>query len=242
MFLAEGLPCIALGLLTLRVLPDKPDQARWLSDDEKQVLQRETAPTLYRADSFRAVLKNPDLCARAGLLQHHLSDLCDQFLAADLVQGTGREQYDAPRLLHRDSVYRGGSLHVSRGPQFGHGGRTALPLRISALAGALCLIAAIFADGNLVATLVAPTAATACLWTAYTVFWTILSELVHGTAAAGGIALINTVGLSSGFWGPAVIGRTKVSTGSVHAGLFVMACAATVAAVLILTGKLTLKR
>ena len=74
---------------------------------------------------------------------------------------------------------------------------------IPALAAAACLIAAIFTDGNLTLTLVALTFATACLWMAYTVFWAIPSQLIEGTAAAGGIALINTVGLLGGFWGPA---------------------------------------
>jgi hypothetical protein len=91
-------------------------------------------------------------------------------------------------------------------------------------------------------TILALTLGTACLWMAYTVFWAIPSELVEGTAAAGGIALINTVGLSGGFWGPAVVGWTKAWTGSMHAGLFVMACTAAVAGVLILTGKLTLDK
>jgi nitrate/nitrite transporter NarK len=113
---------------------------------------------------------------------------------------------------------------------------------IPAIGAAICLIAAILADANLPMTLLALTLGTACLWMAYTVFWAIPSELVEGTAAAGGIALINTVGLSGGFWGPAVVGWTKAWTGSMHAGLLVMACAAAVAAVLILTGKLTLDR
>jgi hypothetical protein len=77
---------------------------------------------------------------------------------------------------------------------------------------------------------------------AYTVFWAIPSQLVEGTAAAGGIALINTVGLSGGFWGPAVFGWTRTWTGNMHMGLVVMACTAMVSAILILTGKLTLAK
>jgi nitrate/nitrite transporter NarK len=113
---------------------------------------------------------------------------------------------------------------------------------IPALAAAACLIAALFTDGNLTLTLVALTFATACLWMAYTVFWAIPSQMVEGTAAAGGIALINTVGLLGGFWGPAVFGWTKAWTGNMHAGLLVMAGVSTAAAILILSGKLTLKK
>jgi sugar phosphate permease len=243
MFLVEGLPFIALGLLTLRVLSDKPDQARWLSDAEKEVLQRETAPTLHRADSFKAVLKSPRVYVLALAYFniifpiYAISFWLPTLLTEQGVSNTMRlGWYTAiPYLAAAVCMYLAGRRSDRVGERRFH-------CAIPALAGAMCLIAAIFADGNLVATLVALTAATACLWMAYTVFWAIPSELVEGTAAAGGIALINTVGLSGGFWGPAVIGWTKASTGSVHAGLFVMACATTVAVVLILTGNLTLKR
>jgi nitrate/nitrite transporter NarK len=75
------------------------------------------------------------------------------------------------------------------------------------------------------------------MWMAYTVFWAIPSEYIKGPAAAGGIALINTIGLSGGFWGPAVIGWTKAATGNMHAGLLVMAGMAAIASVVIITSK-----
>jgi D-galactonate transporter len=243
MFLVEGLPCIALGLLTLRVLSDRPEQARWLNDDEKLLLGRETAPTEHRADSFKAVLKSPRVYVLALAYFSIIFPIyAISFWLPTLLKDQGVSDtirlgwYTAiPYVAAAVCMYLAGRSSDRVGERRFH-------CAIPALGAALCLVAAVFADGSVMLTLVALTLGTACLWMAYTVFWAIPSQLVEGTAAAGGIALINTVGLSGGFWGPAVVGWAKASTGSVHTGLFVMAGAAALAAILILTGKLTLKQ
>src|ERR1700676_208901 len=43
LFLLVSLPCIPLGLLTLRMLADRPEAAAWLSQDERDVLQNSLA-------------------------------------------------------------------------------------------------------------------------------------------------------------------------------------------------------
>jgi len=55
------------------------------------------------------------------------------------------------------------------------------------------------------------------------VFWTLPTTFLTGTAAAGGIAIINSLGNLSGFAGPFVMGRLKDSTGSYTAGLLAVA-------------------
>ncbi|MFM0171649.1 MFS transporter [Paraburkholderia sediminicola] len=243
MFLVEGLPCIALGLLTLRVLSDRPEQARWLSDDEKLLLGRETAPAEHRADSFKAVLKSPRVYVLALAYFSIIFPIyAISFWLPTLLKEQGVSDtirlgwYTAiPYVAAAVCMYLAGRSSDRVGERRYH-------CAIPALGAAMCLVAAVFADGSVTLTLVALTLGTACLWMAYTVFWAIPSQLVEGTAAAGGIALINTVGLSGGFWGPAVVGWAKASTGSMHTGLFVMAGAAALAAILILTGKLTLKQ
>ncbi|MGY6160842.1 MFS transporter [Paraburkholderia strydomiana] len=243
MFLVEGLPCIVLGLLTLRVISDRPADARWLDDGEKALLEGETAPTQHRADSFKAVLKSTRVYVLALAYFsvifpiYAISFWLPTLLKEQGVTDTVRlGWYTAiPYVAAAVCMYLAGRSSDRFGERRYH-------CAIPALGAAVCLIATVFADGNLPLTLLALTLGTACLWMAYTVFWAIPSQLVEGTAAAGGIALINTVGLSGGFWGPAVVGWTKAGTGSMHAGLLVMACAAALAAILILKGKLTMKQ
>ena len=105
---------------------------------------------------------------------------------------------------------------------------------IPAAIGAVFLAAAIFAHGNLIAALTCMTIATAMLWVAYVVFWAMPSQYLKGDAAAGGIALINTIGLMGGFLSPTIIGWVKTATGSLQGGLFVMVGLSAVGAIFLL--------
>jgi len=64
-------------------------------------------------------------------------------------------------------------------------------------------------------------------------FWAIPPTFLAGTAAAGGIALINAVGNLGGFAGPYVMGWAREETGSYAVGLTILAASMAVAAVLV---------
>jgi ACS family tartrate transporter-like MFS transporter len=55
------------------------------------------------------------------------------------------------------------------------------------------------------------------------VFWTLPTTLLTGTAAAAGIAMINSIGTLSGYAGPVLIGKLKEMTNDYSAGLMVLA-------------------
>ena len=57
----------------------------------------------------------------------------------------------------------------------------------------------------------------------FAVFWTLPTAWLSGTAAAGAIALINSIGNLAGFGGPYLIGWVKETTGSTSTGLLVLA-------------------
>ena len=108
---------------------------------------------------------------------------------------------------------------------------------VPAAVGALLILLYPVADGNLVLSMVLLTLAIAMMFMAYTVLWAMPSELIKGEAAAGGIALINTIGLCGGFWGPAVIGWAKTSTASVNPGMVAVGCVFLCAALVIIASK-----
>jgi nitrate/nitrite transporter NarK len=56
-------------------------------------------------------------------------------------------------------------------------------------------------------------------------FWALSTEFLTGTAAAGGIALINSVGNLGGFFGPYIVGMIKDKTGSNYAALLFLGSA-----------------
>ena len=88
--------------------------------------------------------------------------------------------------------------------------------------------------GSTVMGLVAVAIATIGLYGCKPPFWTMPSEFLTGTAAAGGIAMINSVGNLGGFVGPFVVGWIKDSTGGFATALYFLAACAVVSAILAL--------
>jgi MFS transporter, ACS family, tartrate transporter len=66
------------------------------------------------------------------------------------------------------------------------------------------------------------------------VFWTYPAAFLSGAAAAGGIALINSIGNLAGFAGPFIMGRVKDVTGSYTGGLLSLSAAGLIAMIVIL--------
>jgi ACS family tartrate transporter-like MFS transporter len=62
-------------------------------------------------------------------------------------------------------------------------------------------------------------------WSSIPPFWGLPTAFLSGTAAAGGIALINSIGNLGGFVGPYLMGWFKQQTGSYSLGLRVLALA-----------------
>ncbi|NYH14988.1 MFS transporter [Paraburkholderia bryophila] len=244
MFLAEGLPCIVMGVLTLFVLSDRPADASWLSDDEKRLLaaELELGPVPEGNHSFRDVARNPKIyllaCAYFCIIA---SIYAMSFWLPTIIKSQGVD--DTIRLGWYAAIpYVGaafGMVYIGR--RSDARGERRYHSSVPALLAALLLCAVVLSDGHLFVTLALLTLATASLWMAYTVFWAVPSEHIKGDAAAGGIALINTIGLSGGFWGPAILGWAKTATGNLHLGLLIVAALALCGAGL-LYGLLAVKR
>jgi nitrate/nitrite transporter NarK len=66
------------------------------------------------------------------------------------------------------------------------------------------------------------------------VFWCVPTALLRGTAAAGGIAVINSIGNLGGFFAPSLLGALKDRTGTFASGLLTLSVVAASAAILVL--------
>lgn len=93
---------------------------------------------------------------------------------------------------------------------------------IPALFASASLIAAAFIGVNLWA-VPALTCASIGIYAALVTYWTLPPSFLAGTAAAGGIAFINSVGNLGGFFGPYLMGWLKQSTGGYTAGMYALA-------------------
>jgi nitrate/nitrite transporter NarK len=101
------------------------------------------------------------------------------------------------------------------------------------LIAAIGLVATGALMGSGTAALIGLTIAAIGILSAFPVFWSMPQTFLAGTAAAGGIAVINSVGNLAGFVAPYTIGLSTTLTGSSTSGLYFVAALELLAAVLV---------
>jgi predicted MFS family arabinose efflux permease len=112
--------------------------------------------------------------------------------------------------------------------------------RVWHVGGALLLCAAalgvciLIGADHPVVTMLALCVATTCVMSSAPVFWSLPSAMLTGTAAAGGLALINSVANLGGWLGPTVYGLVKDATGSTDLGLLALAAGPVIGACAVL--------
>jgi ACS family tartrate transporter-like MFS transporter len=231
MFLLEALPTILLGLVVLRFLPDRHTDVAWLTKAEKIWLARELAKETIaegaHTHSLRQALLMPRVW-RYGLV--YFSVLVGlygfSFWLPQIIASLGKLtnlQVGAvttiPYALACVALVLWGRHSDTTGERPWH---VALPPLLAALA---------LASGGWLTTPVAAFGAL-CLaaigiYAGLPAFWALASRGLQGAAAAGAIALINSLGNIGGFLGPFVIGMVKERTGSFAVSmLFIASCLA----------------
>lgn len=239
MFLLEGLPCVLIGIVAYRYLDDKPAQAKWLSAEEKALLAADLdARSGQQKHAFRQVLRDPAIYGMA------LTYFC-------LICGIYAVSFWLPTLLKLAGVKDTMEIGLySAVPYIAAAAFMLLFARSSdrmqerrwhtlvpALLAGVALCVATTAPTQFALSLAAITLATGFMWASYTVFWAIPSQYLKGEAAAGGIALINSIGLLGGFLSPSIIGWVKESTGSLAGGLYAISALLVAGALLLLVNR-----
>ena len=239
LFAMEGVPAILLGIIVVFWLPDRPDEASWLSPDERRAL----------SDTLAA-----ENAARARRTQHSLgaglSDWRVWLLAAiyfGMVMGFYGVSLWLPQIvkgMHPGSDFTIGVIAaipslaaalcmVQVGRLSDRTGERRLILALALFAGALGLLLSALTH-NPIVELAAIALSSAGISSALGPFWAIPNVFRGGAAAAGGIALINSLGNLGGFAGPTLMGYMKQATGGFAGGLGALAFALAAAGALAL--------
>ena len=100
-----------------------------------------------------------------------------------------------------------------------------------ALAGAIGFTAAASFADNTVVSLICLSMAAAGVLTCAPLFWSLPTAFLSGTAAAAGIAIVNSVGNLAGFASPYMIGYLKDLTSSTASGMYVLAAVLVIGAI-----------
>ena len=238
LFIVEGLPAVVLGVIALRVLDNRPEEANWLSKGERQALSQvlaaeaEAARTTGYAELGQA-LTRPRVLA-LGLLYFCIviGFYGISFWMPQVIQTYGLNPLEIgfltaiPYFFAAIAMVLWGAHSDRTGERIWH---VALPLF---LAGAAFAWSA--ATLPLALILVALTLATIGTYAAIGTFWSLPTSILTGTGAAAGLALINSMGNTGGLVGPPIIGAIKQETGSFTAALLFLAGALVIGALIAL--------
>jgi MFS family permease len=228
LFLVEGLPCAALGLALPFCLAHTPEQPDLLRAE----LQRETPAS----GEFAAVLANPRtyglaagyFCLISGMygMSFWLPTLLKDMGAGDLadVGFYAAVPYAAAVVCMLSAA--------ASSDHFGERRRHSAGL---AVLSSVMLVGAIMLAGTWSLWFGAIVLSTGLLWASYSMFWAAACDTLRPGAAAGGTALINSIGLLGGFASPAFFGWIRQATGSLELGLWALAAMLLLAGALILT-------
>lgn len=238
MFLLEGIPSIIVGFLVLVLLDDRIAKARWLSVDEKQLLERNiVAEEITKED---APLGRVMLSGRVWLMgliyfSFVMGLYGVSFWLPTIIKSTGVTDVFMIGLLAAIPFAFAvvAMLLVARSADR-HGERR-WHLAIPALAGTLGLILSVVWAHNTLLAMTALTLATMGIMTTLPLFWSLPTAFLTGTGAAAGIALINSVGNLAGFVSPYLVGWLRDLTATTDSGMYLLAACLLVGALLTLS-------
>lgn len=244
LFVIEGIPSIVVGVIAFFYLTDNPRKAAWLTGEEKACLlarlgAEETRRRAKHDMTLGQALANPTVLHLSALyLAMQVGFYGFGFWIADILKGFGLSAMQSgfaaavPYAVAAIAMVVAGNLSDRSGDRkrvvAGACGIAALGMVLTAV----CV--AVKAPGA-VPPILTLTVAAIGLWSTLGPFWSLPTSFLSGTAAAGGIALINSIGNLGGQIGPAIMGGAKQVTGSNAGGLYALALALLIAVVLALT-------
>jgi D-galactonate transporter len=226
MFLVEAVPAFLLGIFTLIYLDNGIHDAKWLSDQQKSILEH------HIAEEEREKIEHHSLLALfSDKRVWHMSAIYFAF-----VMGQYGISFWLPTLIKSAGVQGVFNIGLLTAIPYLVAVVTMLLLGASAdrmrerrwhlivpcLVGAAGLTASAFAAQNTTLAIIALCFAAGGIISCAPLFWSLPTAFLAGTSAAAGIAAVNSVGNLAGFVSPYVIGWVKDLTQSTDIGLYIL--------------------
>nr|WP_311528457.1 MFS transporter [uncultured Ralstonia sp.] len=227
MFVIEAIPAVLVGLLVLWKFDDSIRRAKWLSEDEKQILEANIAADnkgKTEHPGIGKVFSDPRVW---GMSLIYFAFVMGQygltFWMPTLVKSAGVKDTFMVGVLSAIPYVCAAITMVLIGRSADARRERRWHLVVPALMGAVGFAAVATAGNNVALSIVFLSLAAAGVLTCAPLFWSLPTAFLQGTAAAAGIAAINSVGNLAGFVSPYMIGALKDMTGSTSAGMYALA-------------------
>jgi MFS family permease len=224
LFLLEAVPSIVLGLVVMLYLDNSISAAGWLNAAEKALLARRVAddvPTVNAHVSMRTMFADRRIWLMCLIYfscavgQYGLT-----FWMPVLIQAAGVKGVLLIGVITAVPYAAGGLGMLWLGHSADRRRTRRAHLAFALLLGAVALSASMLAGTRTGLAIGFLTIAAAGILSAAPLFWSLPTAILRGTAAAAGIATINSVANLGGFISPTVVGKLRDITGSTEAGMF----------------------
>jgi ACS family tartrate transporter-like MFS transporter len=225
LFLLEGIPAVLLGIVVTFYLIETPEHASWLTAEQQDWLSRSLAEDAAHSSDPGSLFS----AFRSGRI----------WLLALIYCGLNTCSYGIslwlPNLIHSLSgmnnlmigmlsaiPYIAAAIAMVRvGLHSDRTGERRWHVSLSAFTGAAALLVAAYA-GSVSVMVASLSVAVLGVFCMVGPFWAMPTTFLSGTAAAAGIAFINSIGNLGGFFGPNILGFARSSTGAFRAGLILL--------------------
>jgi D-galactonate transporter len=238
LFILEALPALVLAVVTFYYLTDRPADATWLAPDERAWLAGRLAAEQRQREAAHQIsvvqtLMNPRVLALSLVY----------FGAVAANYGVG---FWLPTIIKQFGLSIAATGWLTAIPyavgavcMVWYGRRSDAKMERKWHTATACLVAAVgIAASTLTSdptlTVIAFTFGACGVFAVLPVFWTLPTAVLSGSAAAAGIAVINSIGNLSGFAGPFAMGWIKDATGSFNGGLLMIAGLVIIAMLIVL--------
>jgi MFS family permease len=235
LFILEGLPVVALGIAILWLMPDRPDDAAWLTPEERSIVN-----TRVEAERKPKEVKHLSLALKDGRVWTL------GFIQFGFLVGSYGSLMFLPQILkaagelsNLDTGLLTGAIFACAtvgmilwGNHVQRGGRKITNLGLACVLSAIGFLGAGFSLGNFWLSTFWFTVAVIGINGARAIFWTVPPRFLSGMAAAGGLAFINSIGTVGGQVGPGLMGELHDRTQGFTAGTLTLAAFLIASAVL----------
>lgn len=242
LFLLQGVPTVLLGAAVYFYLTDGIAQASWLTADEKRQMQQALDDDEHKRRSvnpaglsFASVLRNGNVwmlgliyfCAQMGVYALN-------FWLPSIIKSLGYQSPLVVGWLSAIPYLFAGLFMVLIGRSADARGERRWHLCVPMLMGLFGLLLAANFSNNALLVMIGLTVATMGALSSLPMFWPLPSAFLGSAAAAGGLALINSLGQVAGFASPFLVGWIKDATQSTDVALYILSSVLLVGAVLVL--------
>ncbi|SAL73449.1 MFS transporter [Caballeronia telluris] len=238
LLLLEGIPSIVVGIMVLMLLDDRIAKAKWLTAEERDLLERNIAADNVEKEDMPIgkILSSPRVWMMSLIYFSFVMGLYGvSFWLPTIIKATGVT--DALSIGLLSAIPYGaavvGMLLVARSAD--KRGERRWHIAIPAVIGSIGLVLSVIWANNTALAMLGLTLGTMGILTTLPLFWSLPTAFLAGTGAAAGIAMINSLGNLAGFLSPYLVGWLKQVTGSNSSGMYMLAAFLILGAVLVLS-------